>query len=114
LWGIEGYLYGWLIVNIIEVTLNILFASRETKLDYLTFAKPILLQILITVSLAYIVIVATDQIETYAILLLLIKGIMYTMMYFTINMLLRTSPYEYFKYEAFSIWQRWSKRNNDT
>ena len=113
LWGIEGYLYGWLIVNIIEVALNILFASRETKLDYLIFAKPILLQMLITVSIAYIVIIVTDQIETYAILLLLIKGIMYTIMYFVINMLLKTTPYEYFKNEAFSILQRWSKRNND-
>jgi O-antigen/teichoic acid export membrane protein len=106
LWGIEGYLYGWLIVSIIGMLLNILFASRETKSHFLLFVKPIVLQILITVSIVFIVIVVTEDIETHTMVLLLLKGILFTIMYFMINMFLKTNSYVYFKNEALQLLQR--------
>lgn len=106
LWGIEGYLYGWLIVSIIGMLLNILFASRETKSHFLLFVKPIVLQILITVSIVFIVIVVTEDIETHTMVLLLLKGILFTVMYFMINMFLKTNSYVYFKNESLQVLQR--------
>jgi len=100
LWGIEGYLYGLLIVNIFGVSLNILFASREIKLPFLLFAKPIITQMIISIIAVWIVILFTKEIETYGILMILMKSIIFTIFYFIINIVLNTSSYENFKDQA--------------
>jgi len=105
LWGIEGYLYGLVVVAILSVSLNILFASREIKLSFFMFLKPVITQMLISVIVVWIVNLLIN--EMYGILItLLMKGIMFTIMYFTINILLKTSSYEYFKNEVLLMLKR--------
>ena len=95
LWGIEGYLYGLVIVSIFGVSLNILFASREIKLSFLVFVKPMIVQMIISIIAVLIVIFFTKEIETFDIILLLIKSIIFTMIYFSINKFLKTSSFNY-------------------
>ncbi len=95
LWGIQGYLYGMVVVSILSVSLNILFASREIKLPFFVFAKPILTQMIISIIAVWIVMLLIKEIEMYLIMLILIKIIVFAIMYFSINKFLKTSSYIY-------------------
>ncbi len=107
LWGIEGYLFGLVAVAIFAVSLNILFASREIKLSFWLFVKPVIIQMIISVVTVWIVILLITKIELYGILLwLLIKSILFSVIYFVINIFLKTSSYEYFKNEIIQILKR--------
>lgn len=93
LWGIEGYLYGLVIMSVFGVSLNILFASREIDLPFFTFVKPIFMQMIISVLSVSTVMLFVDGIEMYGILLLIVKGILFAVLYVGINMLLKTNSY---------------------
>lgn len=95
LWGIEGFLYGIVIVSILGVSVNILFASREIKLPFSVFAKPIIIQMIITIIVVWLVAFFTKEIETYGIILILMKSISFFIIYLFINILLKTSSYGY-------------------
>lgn len=103
LWGIEGYLYGLILVSVFGILLNIFFASREIKLSFLEFVKPVVIQMMISVISVWIVILFTNEIVTYDILLLLMKSILFTILYFGINIFLKTSAYEILKEQAVLI-----------
>ena len=95
LWGIEGYLYGLIVVSIFGVSLNILFASREIKLSFLVFVKPVITQMIISLVAVWMVILLTEEIETFDIIILLIKSIIFAIIYFSINKFLKTSSFNY-------------------
>lgn len=105
LWGVEGYLYGLVVVATSSVSLNILFATREIKLSFFLFLKPIVTQMIISVIAVLIVNLLIS--EMYGILLsLLIKSILFTLIYAAINIFLKTSSYEYFRKEVIQILKR--------
>ncbi len=106
LWGVEGYLYGLIVVSVLGVSLNILFTSREIKLSFFVFARPVIIQMIISVIAVWIVILLISEIEMYAILLLLTKGITFTVIYFVINILLKTSSYENFREQVVQVLKR--------
>ena len=95
LWGIEGYLYGLVMVSIFGVSLNILFSSREIKLPFLVFVRPIIVQMTISLIAVWIVMFFTKEIETYDIILIIIKGILFTIVYLFINKFLKTCSLNY-------------------
>ena len=106
LWGIEGYLYGLIVVAILSLSLNVLFASLEIKLSFLVFVKPVITQMIISVIAVGIVILLVSEIELYGILLMIIKSIGFVSVYFLINKFLKTSSYEYFSNEVVLILKR--------
>ncbi|UPT76816.1 lipopolysaccharide biosynthesis protein [Sulfurovum sp. XGS-02] len=106
LWGIEGYLYGLVIVAVLSVSLNILFASREIKLAFFVFLKPIIVQMLISFIIVWLVILSTEEIEIYGILMLVMKSTMFTVLYFIINKLVKTSSYGSFEAQLSQILKR--------
>ena len=82
-------------MSVFAVSLNILFASREIKLPFLLFVKPMITQMFISVIAVWIVIWITNEIKTYDIILILIKSIIFAVLYFLINKSLKTSSYCY-------------------
>ena len=103
LWGIEGYLYGLVIVSILGVSLNILFASREIKLPFFMFVKPIFIQMTISIISVWLVMLFVDEMRMYGILLLIMKSIIFTVLYFGINLFLQTSSYVNFSEEVVKV-----------
>ena len=93
LWGIEGYLYGLVIVSIFGVSLNILYASREIKLPFSVFVKPVVSQMMISFIAVWVVIFITNEFEMYNISLILIKGSIFAILYLCINIVFRTNSY---------------------
>jgi O-antigen/teichoic acid export membrane protein len=106
LWGINGYLYGLIVVAVFGVSLNILFAAREIKLPFLAFVKPIMTQMIISVIGVCLIIFLTKEIVTYAIALLLLKSILFTIFYFSVNLFMHTSSYEYFREQTVQVLKR--------
>jgi len=92
-WGIEMYLYGLLVVSLLGVSLNILFASREIGLPFIKFVKPILMQMSIAVVTVTVTVTITQSLEYVDIIMLLIKGSVFTLLYIMMNHLIKTSAY---------------------
>lgn len=106
LWGIEGYLYGLVIMSIFGVSLNILFASREIKLPFFVFVEPIFMQMIIAVLSVWVVMLLIDGIEMYGILLLMVKGFLFAVLYVGINLFLKTGSYVNFRDEVVKVLKR--------
>jgi O-antigen/teichoic acid export membrane protein len=95
-WGIAALLYGLIIVGLWDLFLNILFAAKEIRLSFMTFAKPFVVQVLIAVFSVLLSQMATASLQMVDILMLLLKGTLFTMLYILINYVLRTSSFDYF------------------
>ena len=106
LWGIEGFLYGLVVVSIFGLSLNILFASKEIKLSFLTFTKPILIQMIISIMTVLLVMLIVGGIEMHNILLIIIKSSIFVIIYFGLNILFRTSSYTFVLEQALPVIKR--------
>ncbi len=95
-WGIYAYLYGLIVTAILGVTLNILFASREIKLPFLLFVKPIFVQMGISILAVFMTYSITENLDQINIIMLMIKGSIFTFVYILINYLMKTSSFIYF------------------
>lgn len=94
LWGIEGYLYGLIVVTFLALSLNIAFASQEIKLHFFVFVRPVLSQMAISVF-AVLITVLIYAGETSIIISMLIKGFVFTISYLFVSKLFKTSSYLY-------------------
>jgi O-antigen/teichoic acid export membrane protein len=96
MYGIYMFLYGMIIQSTLGVTLNILFASQEIKLPFYKFAMPILTQASIAFISVVLTIFITQNIDTEAIIIFIVKGSCFTFLYFLLNYIIKTSSYKYF------------------
>ena len=94
-WGIDAFLYGLVAEAIFSVSLNIIFASREIKLPFFSFAKPILTQAGIAIVSVILTIVLIRNIEFIDIIMLIIKGGLFTLIYILLNIVMQTSSLNY-------------------
>lgn len=106
LWGIEGYLYGLIIMSVLGISLNMLFASREISLGFLTFAKPPITQMIISVFSVWMTLLVFENIEVSKIVAILIKGVIFTMFYLFISRLFKTNSYIYIMNQFIPIFKR--------
>lgn len=111
IWGMHAYLYGLIVTAILGVTLNILFASREIKLPFLLFVKPILIQMGITIFVVLITQLITENLNQIDIIMLIIKGSIFTCVYILMNYFMKTSSFNYFLEQIVPIYrQKFKKR----
>jgi len=103
IWGIDAFLYGLIIVGLWDLFLNIFFASREIKLSFMTFAKPFVVQACIAIFAVIFTNLITEHINLIDIIMLMIKGTIFTCVYILINYLMKTDSYNYFLEEIIPI-----------
>ncbi|HIQ46070.1 MAG TPA: lipopolysaccharide biosynthesis protein [Sulfurovum sp.] len=96
LWGINAFLYGLVVVAFLNTLITILFASSEIKLPFLLFVKPIFLQMGITIITVVSTILVTQDMEKINIIMLMIKGSIFTFFYVSLNYFMKTSSFNYF------------------
>lgn len=96
IWGIDAFLYGLIVVGLWDLFLNILFSSREIKLSFMTFAKPFLVQAGIAIFAVIFTNLITENLNQIEIIMLMIKGVIFTFVYILINYLMKTSSSNYF------------------
>ena len=95
-YGINAFLYSLIVLSVLGVSINILFASREIDLPFFQFARPILTQAGITFVTVVSTLLMTQNIELANIMMLIIKGGLFTIIYVLLNYILRTSSFQYF------------------
>lgn len=98
-WGIDGYLYGLVIVTFLIVYLNIIFVSREIFLTQWSLVKPIVVQMLLTVTVTSIVVQLNQNLAFGNFVMLVFKGSEYIILYIILNRVFRTDSYRYFMSE---------------
>lgn len=94
--GINAFLYGLVAQGFLSVCLNILFASREIKIPFYMFAKPIIVQMTIAIIAVVLTMLITQNIVLFDVIMLLLKGSLFTIVYFLLNYMIKTASYEYF------------------
>lgn len=95
-WGIDAFLYGAIVLSTLSISINIMFASREISLPFFQFAKPILTQMGIAIIAVILTLLIVQNIEFIDIIMLLLKGSVFTFLYFLFNFIIKTSSFEYF------------------
>ena len=95
-WGINAFLYGLVVQATLGISLNILFASREIRLPYFMFVKPIMVQMSISVLSVLLTVLITQNIVSLDIIMLLIKGSLFTLLYILFNYMIETTSFKYF------------------
>ena len=103
-WGIGMYLYGLIVVAVLGLSLNIIFASREIHLTFFRFVKPVTTQavvsiiaVLVTLYLVGVLGIGGD------ILLIVVKGLVFIAMYLLMSWLFKTNSYCSFKEQVMSM-----------
>lgn len=105
-WGIDGYLYGLVIVTYLTVYLNIVFVSREIFLTQWSLVKPIVIQMLIAVSATFVVVQFNQHFTFGNFTMLVFKGCEYTILYIMLNRVFKTEPYRYIMNEFVSAFEK--------
>jgi len=94
-YGIDTFLHTMIIMVIFSVSLNIIFVSREISLPFFKFAKPILTQAGLAVISVIFVLFISQNLALMDIIMLIIKGSAFTVLYIGFNYLLKTSSFQY-------------------
>jgi len=110
LFGIEGFLYGLIIVAVINTSITIYMASRESNIAMFKFYKPIVVQAL----LAGIALLATLSVVCFlpglAIIALLIKLFLFSIIYILLNWLFKTLSFQYFLEQFLPVFKQLIQR----
>lgn len=93
--GIDSFLYGLIAVSVFTVLLNIVFASREISLPFYLFVKPIITQMSISIIAVLLTMLIIQNIDFIDILMLIIKGALFTFLYILLNYMIKTSSFIY-------------------
>ncbi len=96
LFGIEGFLYGLIVVATINTSISIIMASREANIPIIKFYKPIITQVSIAAVTLLSALLAVEFLPNSAIILLLSKLTLFATGYITLNYLFKTISFQYF------------------
>ncbi len=101
--GIHAFLYSLVISSFIGTSLNIWFACREINLTFLSIVKPVLIQMMITISLVLIIQQLTVSLDFHNVFILLIKGSAFLVTFIATNLIFNTQSFQYIKEQFLSI-----------
>ncbi len=98
-YGVEPFLYFLIFTSCLAVYFNIVFVSKEIKLPKWSLVKPIIIQMGLTIGIAFFIEWFNNDIEYGLFMMFIMKGIEYAVLYILINKLLQTQSYKYFMEE---------------
>jgi len=100
------FLYGLIIQAILGLSLNILFAAREINLTCYLFIKPILVQMTISISAVVATTYMVNNVEYINIVMLIIKGGLFALLYVLLNYIIKTSSFNCFSEQVMPVLQK--------
>lgn len=95
-WGLMEYLYGLVLVGLINTSITIYFAAKEIELKQCQLHKPIFTQLLITVLSIGISLWSINQFDFNTFTEFLLSNLSFVLLFFTINFAIKTQSIEYF------------------
>jgi teichuronic acid exporter len=92
--GIESYLYGLIIVTLITLSLNIVFAAKEIKLSLLTFYRPIFIQLLLCILCVSCTLVTLNFFDLSYLIGFFFKGGLFVVLFTGLNIVFKTKSFQ--------------------
>jgi O-antigen/teichoic acid export membrane protein len=99
-YGIDYFLYGLVVTAIINVSWNILFASKEIYIPFLEFAKPIVTQALIAIISVSLIVAATSFLELPMMIVFITQGLLFGLCYLFLSWILKTESYQHIEIQT--------------
>ena len=99
-------MYGLLIAMTLAVYVNIVFVSKEILLSKWSLVKPILVQIALTVTATFIVLMLNQNVALGNFTMFALKGSEFVVVYVVLNHFLKTEAYGYFMNEFRPVIQK--------
>jgi O-antigen/teichoic acid export membrane protein len=96
LFGVDAFLYGLIVQGVIAVGLNMHFASREITLSPHRFARPIVVQAVVSLASVVTSSLFVGGIQGSYVFLIFLKGGVFLIFYFGISRVFGTVPYTVF------------------
>lgn len=94
--GIEGYLYGLICVNIVALLINIYHGAKEINLSPYLFINVISVQLIIAIIAAIITLLLTKTMEYNNFIMLVAKSSIFGIIYIAISWIFKTNSYLFF------------------
>ena len=91
--GLTGYLYGLVVVAVVNTLINVAAASHEIKLSILTLGKPVVLQAILTMPIVYMTLVLAEFLPLSDILRMIIKILLFSLAYIMVNHIFKIAAY---------------------
>ena len=91
--GIEIYLYGLVLVSLINISINIYFVKKELGLPFLLLFKPIVQQMCIALAFILLVTYITADLQLNFYLFASVKVTLFVFCYILANYFFKTTPY---------------------
>ncbi|MFT6908529.1 MAG: teichuronic acid exporter [Oleiphilaceae bacterium] len=102
-WGIMGYLYGLIILSVVNTSISIYFVSNEIKIQKRTLWKPIVTQVLITLISVTCALSLAEYAMTTSLYKFLMTNTTFVVLFVAQNILLQTTGYKYILKEVKAI-----------
>ena len=110
--GIHAFLYSLIISSFLGTSLNIWFATREIKLTFFEIAKPILIQMCITIALVLSIQLVVNDLNLHDFFMMIIKGTLFLISFILVNLTLKTQSYIYIKEQFEAVLIMFHNRKN--
>ena len=101
--GIHAFLYSLIVFPFLGTSLNIWFATRELGLTFISIVKPIVIQMLITISLVLSIQLMLSDLNLNSFLMMLIEGILFLIALVLINLIFKTQSFTYIREQFESV-----------
>ncbi len=95
--GIDVFLYSLVLSSFLGTSLNIRFATREIGLSFFSIAKPVIIQMLLTITLVSIIQYLLSGLHLNHFLMIMVEGLIFLLAYLVLNQLFRVQSFEYIK-----------------
>jgi len=112
IWGIYGYLYGFVIASILSLYLTTYFASIEIKLSKQVLFKPIIIELIITFISTFSIYILNLDSSLSDVLILIIKSAEFLILYVFLNHIFKVTSYQFFINEVNQMYNKLRKNKN--
>lgn len=110
--GINAFLYSLIVSSFLGTSLNIWFATREIGLSFYEIAKPLLIQMAITVSLVLGIQFLLIDVTLNNFLMMLLEGLLFLIAYIMTNLILKTQSFTYIREQLDAVLVLLKNRKN--
>jgi len=92
-YGIESYLIGLIVVAVLGVSANILFAGKEINLNSSSFIKPIVTQMIVSILAVTLTLQLIELVTVGMLVGFILKAVAFLFFVFLVNFLINTKSY---------------------
>jgi O-antigen/teichoic acid export membrane protein len=108
--GIEGFLYGLILVSFINTAITIFMAARESQIAISTFYQLIIPQMIIAIISVILTLQIVNLMVLPLVVFLITKIVIFSTTYIALNWLFKTKSFEYFMEELIEHKENRQKR----